>query len=100
VEDEKDAFAFGSVKLHLFLPSGKDLWTVVGKEGEYWVDPEISFCSCKDYYFVTLSGGELCYHLKSANRAVEEGIDAVEFSDDDYSGFIRALAVEAEKALR
>lgn len=100
MEEADDAVAAGSVKLHLFLPSGKKLWTVVGKEGEYWVDPELSFCSCKDYYFATLSGGEPCYHIKSAKKAMGEGIKAFEFSDDDYPGFLQALAAEAEDALR
>ena len=44
------------VKLHVFKPSNREVWTVVGKDNEYWVDPECSFCSCKDDYFQTLSG--------------------------------------------
>jgi predicted nucleic acid-binding Zn finger protein len=100
VEKAEDALASGSVKLHLFLPSGRKLWTVVGKEGEYWVDPELSFCSCKDYYFATLSGGGPCYHLKSVENAAEEGLEALEFSDGDYDSFLQALAAEAENALR
>lgn len=98
--ERNETVASGSVKLHLFFPSGNKLWTVVGKEGEYWVDPELQFCSCKDYYFSTLSGGEPCYHLKSVKRAEEEGIDPIKFSDGDYPGFIKALALEAENALR
>lgn len=82
------------------MPSGKKLWTVVGKEGEYWVDPELSFCSCKDYYFTTLSGGPPCYHIKNVNKAMEFGAETFEFTDDDYSSFLRALAGEAENALR
>lgn len=99
VEKAQDAIASGSVKLHVFLPSGRKLWTVVGREGEYWVDPGLLFCSCKDYYFVTLSGGESCYHLKSV-KAVNEDIEMLEFSDDDYDGFLQALVAEAENALR
>ncbi len=98
--EKEGAVAPGSVKLHLFLPSGRRLWTVVGKEGEYWLDPELSFCSCKNYYFATLSGGEPCYHLKGIDKAIEEAVEAIEFSDSDYDGFLQALAVEAENALR
>ena len=100
MEKAAGAVAAGSVKLHVFMPSGKKLWTVVGREGEYWVDPELSFCSCKDYYFVTLSGGAPCYHIKSVKKTIEEGTEALEFSDNDYAGFLQALAGEAENALR
>ncbi len=89
----------GSVKLHVFLPSGKQLCTVVGKEEEYWVDPELSFCSCKDYYFTTLSGGPPCYHIKSVSGALERGVEAFEFADDDYACVLQALASEAENIL-
>lgn len=100
MEKAAGALAAGSVKLHLFQPSGRKLWTVVGKEGEYWVDPELAFCSCKDYYFVTLSGGAPCYHIKSVEKAIEDGTEALEFSDGDYVAFLQALAAEAENALR
>ena len=91
--------AAGSVKLHVFKPSGKKLWTVVGKEEEYWVDPELSFCSCRDYYFVTLSEGTPCYHLRSVNSVTEYGVEVFEFHDEEYLGFLQAVAGEAEKAL-
>lgn len=100
MEKAAGALAAGSVKLHLFQPSGRRLWTVVGKEGEYWVDPELVFCSCKDYYFVTLSGGAPCYHIESVKKAIQEGVEALEFSDGDYVAFLQALAAEAENALR
>ena len=35
------------VKLHVFEPSGRRIWTVVGKGEEHWVDPESNFCSCR-----------------------------------------------------
>ena len=28
----------GGVKLHIFQPSGRKLWTVVGKDNEQWAD--------------------------------------------------------------
>lgn len=100
MEKAADALATGSVKLHVFTPSGKRLWTVVGKEGEYWVDPELSFCSCKDYYFVTLSGGAPCYHIQSVRKAIDAGMPGIEFSDEDCASFLQAVAGEAEIALR
>ena len=34
------------IKLHHFLPSDRKIWTVVGKEKEHWLDPDLEFCSC------------------------------------------------------
>nr|AIE94410.1 hypothetical protein [uncultured marine thaumarchaeote AD1000_46_C12]AIE94478.1 hypothetical protein [uncultured marine thaumarchaeote AD1000_46_F05] len=39
------------VKLHLFETSQRKIWTIVGKEKEHWIDPELNFCSCSGYYF-------------------------------------------------
>jgi predicted nucleic acid-binding Zn finger protein len=80
------------VKLHLFKPSNREIWSIVGKDNEYWVDPENNFCSCKDYYFQTLSGKEKCYHLQIIEVAKRKKlVDIVEFSDDEYTPFIKAL---------
>jgi predicted nucleic acid-binding Zn finger protein len=80
------------VKLHLFKPSNREIWTVVGKDNEYWVDPENSFCSCKDYYFQTLSGKERCYHLQVIEEARERKLmEVIVFSDEDYTTFLKAL---------
>ena len=88
-----DAVTFGSVKQMLFLPSGKRLWIVVGKDNEYWADPDLGFCSCKDFYFTTLSGGDECYHLKSIRKAIEENrFASMEFTDGEYVEFLQAIA--------
>lgn len=80
------------VKLHVFKPSNREIWTVVGKDNEYWVDPENNFCSCKDYYFQTLSGKEKCYHLQIIGVAKEKKlVEVIEFSDDEYDKFLKAL---------
>jgi predicted nucleic acid-binding Zn finger protein len=87
------AVVSGSVKRMLFLPSGRRLWIVVGKDNEYWIDLELGFCSCKDFYFTTLSGGEDCYHLKSLKKAMqEERYVTVKFEDSEYVPFLQALA--------
>ena len=31
------------VKLHLFEPSKRKIWTIVGKGEEYWLDPDSCF---------------------------------------------------------
>ncbi|MFQ5969240.1 MAG: hypothetical protein ACE5J2_01920 [Nitrososphaerales archaeon] len=80
------------VKVHVFKPSKREIWTVVGKDHEYWVDTEHSFCSCKDYYFQTLSGKEKCYHLQIISIAKEKKlVDVIEFSDEEYNSFLQAL---------
>ncbi len=83
----------GSVKQMLFLPSGKKLWVVIGRDNEYWTDPELGFCSCKDFYFTTLSSGQDCYHLKSVRKAIQQrGFAAIEFDDRDYIHLLQAVA--------
>lgn len=90
----------GNVKALRFSPSGRMLWIVVGRDSEYWVDPELGFCSCKDFYFSALTKGEPCYHLKSVHKAALEGKSvAFEFSDDEYTAFLQALAQDSANQL-
>ncbi len=94
-----ERIAYGkAVKLHVFMPSSRRVWTVVGRKHEYWVHPP-HFCTCKDYYFRAraVEGSEekekvSCYHLKAVAMAEGSGmVDGVYFHDDEYYGFIRAL---------
>src|SRR5437899_12178076 len=48
VEEEK-------VSKYVFSPSGRTIWVVAGKHGEYQVLPESMFCSCDDYFFRAVS---------------------------------------------
>lgn len=96
----EDAISSGSVKQMLFLPSGKKLWIVVGKDNEYWADPDLGFCSCKDFYFTTLSGGDECYHLKSVRKAAEDNrFMKMEFTDGEYIEFLQAIAEDSANML-
>ena len=52
------------IKLHVFEPSNRKIWTVVGAEKEYWLDPDLDFCSCPGYYFSKKNGEKTCYHLR------------------------------------
>ncbi|MDE1830007.1 MAG: hypothetical protein KGI25_06775 [Thaumarchaeota archaeon] len=80
------------VKLHYFEPSGRTIWTVVGKENEHWLDPDLPFCSCADYYYKAMTAGGECYHLKAVRTAKEQGkVETVKFSDSEFEIFIRAL---------
>ena len=83
------------IKLHIFEPSQRKIWTVVGKEKEYWIDPEQDFCSCQSFYFNSVSGKQECYHLKSISMAKKENkIELIKFSDDEFSDFISGLVTD------
>ncbi|MGY5149729.1 MAG: hypothetical protein ACW9W3_06675 [Candidatus Nitrosopumilus sp. bin_68KS] len=80
------------VKLHIFEPSQRKIWTVVGKGEEHWLDPNGSYCSCPGFYFGQLNGKSSCYHLDSAQLAQKENkIEKVIFSDDEFTDFLKAL---------
>jgi predicted nucleic acid-binding Zn finger protein len=90
---EDDIIGSGSVKQMLCLPSGKKIWVVIGRDDEYWTDPELGFCSCKDFYFATLSGGQDCYHLKSVRKAMlQKRFTTIEFDDSYYVRLLQAIA--------
>lgn len=88
-----DAVVSGKgVKLHYFEPSHRKVWTVVGKDNEHWLDPDLGFCSCEDYYFNALNSGEECYHLKSVKIAKQQNkVEVIRFSDDEFASFMSAL---------
>ena len=80
------------VKLHIFEPSQRKIWTVVGKEKEYWIDPDGSYCSCPGFYFGKLNGKTTCYHLESLGIAQRENkIETIVFSDEEFSDFLSGL---------
>ncbi|MDQ3848155.1 MAG: hypothetical protein M3261_04270 [Thermoproteota archaeon] len=90
----------GGVKQMLFLPSGKKLWVVIGRDNEYWTDPELGFCSCKDFYFNTLSQGQDCYHLRSVVKAIQQReFTTIEFDDSEYVRLLHALAHDSISVL-
>ena len=78
------------IKLHIFEPSNRKVWTVVGTEKEYWFDPDLDFCSCPGYYF-----NNECYHLDNFSLAMSQNqIESTIFSDDEYGPFIGSLLSE------
>ena len=80
------------VKLHLFEPSQRKIWTVVGMGDEHWLDPEFEYCSCPGFYFGKLNGKNSCYHLDSLKIAKKTNkIETIHFSDDEYEDFIAGL---------
>ena len=80
------------VKMHVFKPSMRKIWTIVGMDQEYWADPDMGFCSCAGYYFSRQSQKQYCYHLKSIKIAIDEGkYEIVNFADDEYGDFASSL---------
>lgn len=80
------------IKLHVFQPSMREIWTVVGKGEEYWIDPTADFCSCPGFHFSVLNGKNNCYHLKSVKIAQDENkFETIIFSDDEFSDFLYGL---------
>ena len=80
------------VKLHIFEPTRRKIWTVVGKGEEHWIDPDCNYCSCPGFYFGKLNGKLTCYHLESAQLARNENkVEEIIFSDDEFSDFLRGL---------
>jgi len=80
------------VKLHLFEPSQRKIWTVVGLGEEHWLDPDDGYCSCPGFYFGKLNGKTTCYHLESVSLArKDDQIEIIIFSDDEFSDFLSGL---------
>lgn len=83
------------VKLHIFEPSGRRIWTVVGTESEHWQSPEMEFCSCRGFYFGRQSAQRGCSHLESIKLARKSGsVEEIRFADEEFDGFIAGLISE------
>lgn len=80
------------VKLHHFEPSNRKIWTVVGKENEHWLDLDLEFCSCEDYYYNAMEKGKQCYHMKAVRMAKEQNkVEIIKFHDSEFENFILAI---------
>ena len=80
------------IKKHVFKPSQREIWTVVGKGKEHWFDPEGEYCSCPGFYFGNVSSKKSCYHLQAAHLAKKKNMyETIEFSDEEFSDFISSL---------
>ena len=80
------------IKIHHFLPSNRKIWTIVGKEKEHWLEPDLKFCSCAGFYFGMLKNKKPCYHINSIQIAKQEKkIDLIKFSDEEYDDFISSV---------
>lgn len=82
------------VKLHIFEPSNRKIWTIVGKGKEHWLNPDLNYCSCPGFYFNENKNNN-CYHLYSIKQAQRQNkFEVIHFSDDEFDGFIAALVVD------
>ena len=84
-----DLVTGGKVSRFNFSPSGRVVWIVSGRKGEYQVLPEGLFCTCDDYYFRVMGHKkQLCYHLIAQQLA--EAMDKHQedsLRDADYASF-------------
>lgn len=87
--------------MYRFLPSGLEIWTVVGKECEYLVQiPKSSlekpYCACDDFHYRVLSAKrEECYHLAAAKKAIaEQRYTVIEMQDEGFGGFVKKLLAD------
>ena len=89
-----DTVLNGSVKMQVFSPSGRVIYTVVGRSGEEFIDPFKPFCSCKNFFFGVLGGrDQTCYHLLSYEIAKESGMfDRICLHDEEFESFTKFLA--------
>jgi predicted nucleic acid-binding Zn finger protein len=76
-----------NVSSYKFKPSGRTIWIVKGRKGDYQVMPESMFCTCDDYYFRVMDNKrQLCYHLVAQQIAEALGQFSVsELSDSRYA---------------
>lgn len=75
------------VTTYRFRPSGRTVWVVKGRKGEYQVMPDSMFCTCDDYYFRVMDNKkQLCYHLVAQQIAEAAGrYDVLDFADSRYA---------------
>jgi len=90
------------IKLHKFFPSGRELWTVVGREGDQLVDDLQPFCSCRHFYYRVLSNKDTtCYHLLGLKIAKQNNeFDVIEFQDSEYSSLLEGILKDIMKPRR
>lgn len=81
------------VKLHKFIPSQREIWTVVGSLGDHLVIDTQPYCTCGHFYFSVLGGkDESCYHIRAIRQAKKNQVfDLVEIDDADYGRFLYLL---------
>jgi predicted nucleic acid-binding Zn finger protein len=86
-----------SVTRYRFKPSGRTVWIVRGRKGDYQVMPESMFCTCDDYYFRVMDNKkQLCYHLVA--QQIAEALGKFDTSDQSDSRYPELTAKWNSKA--
>jgi predicted nucleic acid-binding Zn finger protein len=94
VERAVDAVLQGRVKEHVFLPSNHAVYTVVGRNGDEFIDSGLPFCSCSHFFFSVMRGkSKTCYHLLANSIASEWNLATrTEFHDEEFPYFLKLIA--------
>jgi predicted nucleic acid-binding Zn finger protein len=94
LERAVDTVLEGRVKRHVFVPSGRVIYTVVGRSGDEFINPEKPFCSCQHFFFSVLGGrDQICYHLLANSIATETRRSIqTEFHDEEFRDFLKLLS--------
>ena len=84
----------GRVKLHRFLPSGREIWTVVGSRGDQLVIESQPYCTCRHFHFAVLGGRDkTCYHISALKKAKESSrFVRIDMDDAEYGRFLSLLS--------
>ena len=84
------------ISAYRFKPSGRNVWIVKGRKGEYQVMPDSMFCTCDDYYFRVMDNKrQLCYHLVAQQIAEALGqFDSSDMPDSRYDEVTAKWAVQ------
>jgi predicted nucleic acid-binding Zn finger protein len=86
-----------SVSSYRFKPSGRTIWIVKGRKGDYQVMPESMFCTCDDYYFRVMDNKkQLCYHLVA--QQIAEALGQFSISDLPDSRYAEVASKWSERA--
>jgi len=83
----------GRVKRHVFTPSDREIWTVVGSRIDHYIDLEQPYCSCKGFHYHLIRGLEqTCYHIEAARIAKQTNrYSKITFSDEEYYDLLKAI---------
>jgi predicted nucleic acid-binding Zn finger protein len=89
-----------NVTNYRFKPSGRTVWAVKGRKGEYQVMPDSMFCTCDDYYFRVIDNKkQLCYHLVAQQIAEALGqFTTSDLSDSRYGEIVSKWSGRASTA--
>ncbi len=96
-----DTVLRAGVKECRFHPSGRKLFTVVGRLGDEFIDPRKPYCSCSNFFFGFLEGKEgVCYHLLGFEIASKLGkVDVIDFDDEEYISYLTAVVGDVFETL-